>query len=471
MKKTLKPLVLSALAVLALASCGGNTPTPTPGASSENSSIPTSESTPGTSEAASDTSEAASGTSEAASDTSDSDSGEASSGASSEAEPLTEFPLDELTAFFADYDIDAEYLVPFMTNSVVTYEIDDSVEGYFDIYVNYVGDVVVDDMDFYAGLLEEAGWMVLFNLGDYRLTIKGEVAYVDLLDYSSDGYIQLSFFVDDPYVKEYWTIPEALEMMDALYGEILPYTGKDTTTVTTRSDGAIILNGGEFAEGELLGYAGKLAQVGWEVEDASERYGMEEGTVYIAEKGVTVTPTEGGDPEYRRLRAMFYCLTSAGMPGEGGIGTFALLAADPFDYEFPAEMVAAWAKQYFGSDCVIPAIDANCYDVDPNTLSVTAYIDDGEGDDAGYGAILADAGFNVSNEKGEDGRYAAYPGDYSYKVKYLYEDGKLEITVGNHDEFPTMFLEFLVAKYADFGASSFDFPVPEGGSSYQAVES
>ena len=74
----------------------------------------------------------------------------------------------------------------------VSFEVDDSVEGYFDIYVNNSS---AAEMDAYKDALVAEGWAVVGTSedGDYR--VRNGHAFVDLLNYGD--YVLVSFWADN----------------------------------------------------------------------------------------------------------------------------------------------------------------------------------------------------------------------------------------------------------------------------------
>ena len=86
--------------------------------------------------------------------------------------------------------------------------------------------------------------------------------------------------------------------------------------------------------------------------------------------------------------------------------------------------------------------------------------------DAGYSAILTQAGWDVQEEKDEDGYFVAVAPSGLFAVAYLYVSsmGSLNIWLApapakTYDAFPAEALAASIAAYAEDGAVAFEFPV------------
>ena len=196
--------------------------------------------------------------------------------------------------------------------------------------------------------------------------------------------------------KSAWTEEEAKLMSDHLHGEVLPYTGFEESIVTyVDAYKAIAIMGGTADDDTLLAYSRALSYNG---------YLLVSSTDLVFEKGVM---TEAGK--------RFVQVTVMSLQG-----SLAIVALDPYIYEFPTEFVTKVAKNYFNSNAVIPAIQADYY--------TTAEAQEGAGlvcymestkDDAGYSDILTAANWKVQSEKVNDGYVAISPDD-AYMINYTY---------------------------------------------------
>ena len=196
--------------------------------------------------------------------------------------------------------------------------------------------------------------------------------------------------------KSAWTEQEAKLMSDVLYGEVLPYTGFEESKVNYNEQyNAIVILGGTASEAAFESYARALSFNGYVLVNASEM---------IFEKSVQ---TEAGK--------RFVQVTLMDNKGQ-----FAVVALDPYYYAFPTDFAAYAADHYFTSKAVLPAIQADYYELVENqsAVGIIAYMS-ATTDDAGYSEILTNAGWAVQSEK-VNGNYLAVAPDGAYMIAYVY---------------------------------------------------
>ena len=101
-------------------------------------------------------------------------------------------------------------------------------------------------------------------------------------------------------------------------------------------------------------------------------------------------------------------------------GQFAVVALDPYYYAFPTDFATYAADHYFTSKAVLPAIQADYYELVENqsAVGIIAYMS-ATTDDAGYSEILTNAGWAVQSEK-VNGNYLAVAPDGAYMIAYVY---------------------------------------------------
>ena len=197
--------------------------------------------------------------------------------------------------------------------------------------------------------------------------------------------------------KTAWTEEESALMSKTLYGEVLPYTGFEESTVTYVEDyEAIVVAGGEYNSDTVIAYARALSFNGYVLIDAQS---------YKFEKSVT---TEAGK------RFVQVLITTENEQ-------LVIIALDPYYYAFPAGFGPYIANKYFDSKVGIPAIQADYYEVseNENMIGLICYMES-ETDDAGYSAILTAANWIVKSEK-QDGFYRATSPDGAYMISYIYK--------------------------------------------------
>ena len=196
--------------------------------------------------------------------------------------------------------------------------------------------------------------------------------------------------------KSAWTEQEAKLMSDVLYGEVLPYTGFEESKVNYNEQyNAIVILGGTASEAAFESYARALSFNGYVLVNASEM---------IFEKSVQ---TEAGK--------RFVQVTLMDNKGQ-----FAVVALDPYYYAFPTDFATYAADHYFTSKAVLPAIQADYYELVENqsAVGIIAYMS-ATTDDAGYSEILTNAGWAVQSEK-VNGNYLAVAPDGAYMIAYIY---------------------------------------------------
>ena len=197
--------------------------------------------------------------------------------------------------------------------------------------------------------------------------------------------------------KTAWTDEEAAFMASVLYGEVLPYTGFEESQVRYNPNyNAIVIMGGTANEESLLAYSRALSYNG---------YLLVSSTDLVFEKSVV---TDAGK-RFIQVTVM------------SNQGQLAIVAMDPYYYEFPADFATYAAKQYFASEKAIPAIQADYYSVveSQGTLALICYMESTT-DDADYSAILGVANWKVQSEK-VNGNYVAVSPDDAYMILYTYD--------------------------------------------------
>lgn len=197
--------------------------------------------------------------------------------------------------------------------------------------------------------------------------------------------------------KTAWTDEEAAFMASVLYGEVLPYTGFEESQVKYNpSYNAIVIMGGAANEESLLAYSRALSYNG---------YLLISSTELVFEKSVM---TDAGK-RFVQVTVM------------SNQGQLAIVAMDPYMYEFPAAFATHIAKDYFASEVAIPAIQADYYStVESNSgIGLVCYMESTLAD-AGYSDILKTAGWNIQDET-VNGNYVAVSPDSAYMIYYAYD--------------------------------------------------
>lgn len=119
------------------------------------------------------------------------------------------FPAKDVIAFFEEAGLDVVITSYSSSNIDVEYEIDDSFEGYFDVYVTGSSH---EEMEAYKDACIADGWAVIGeNEGDFRLQFGETNACVDLVDFVD--YICVSFFIKSSTPVESLTPTEVMEFI------------------------------------------------------------------------------------------------------------------------------------------------------------------------------------------------------------------------------------------------------------------
>ena len=198
--------------------------------------------------------------------------------------------------------------------------------------------------------------------------------------------------------KAAWTDEEAAIMSSHLYGEVLPFTGFEESEVSYNSEyGAVVIVGGTVGENTLLDYSRALAY---------NSFVLISNSSLVFQKKVT---TAQGN---RFVRVEL---------GKDKNDTLMVIAYDPFVYSFPTIFAEEVANKYFSSEYGVPAIVADYYQIieSSSMLAIYCYLESTT-EDAGYSAILRDAGWAVQDEK-QGAYFVAISPDNTYMIYYTYD--------------------------------------------------
>ena len=280
---------------------------------------------------------------------------------------------------------------------------------------------------------DPANGTVLNEIGEFKVKV------------STQGIYQMYDIFVTRAIKRAWTEEESALMAEHLNGEVLPFTGYEESVVAYDSQNYMItIKGGAYEEGFLASYANKLAAAGY------EKYMAGDAAI-------------GYEKEFAVGNGVRHVYVFATFED----GQLSIQAYDPYYYSFPSDF-AAWAvNNYFGSLVSIPAVDANFYEIDDQRLYIFCYMDSAT-DDAGYSALLRDAGFSIQADKDSDGYYVAVSPDGSYAVAYLYANGVLRIYFEPVNFWNSALIDQFFIKY---GGEPVEIPaINVEGAQYQFLE-
>ena len=259
-----------------------------------------------------------------------------------------------------------------------------------------------------------------------------------------------------------WTAEQKSIMSEHLHGVVLPFFKSDATVKYESQYDEVVITA-DVAGTETKDYGAKFtAADGWE--DITDQYNVPAAamreTFFAFQRAVTVT--EG---------TRYISLQFASMVGQefSAEGKFTLYANDPFTYDWPADEWAEVIAHYFeDATDVVPPIQADRYEPyapQSGGFATFCYMESTT-QDAGYSAILTQAGWDVQEEKDEDGYFVAVAPSGLFAVAYLYVSsmGSLNIWLApapakTYDAFPSEALAATIAAYAEDGAVAFEFPV------------
>ena len=201
--------------------------------------------------------------------------------------------------------------------------------------------------------------------------------------------------------KTNWTDEEIALMQAHLYGRSLPYTGYEESTITYDAYyDTLYIEGGAATSNDLKNYGFLLTKLGFQ--KISNKSYLYEGKIQTADG-------------YRYIRIYF---------GLDENSEFYLEAYDPYYYSFPSDFGEYIAYMAFSSDVVVPAFEADYYQVDEDNSAIYCYVNS-ETAEADYTEILTNAGWDLTTGVDEetgylsavspDGRYMIY---YSYLEQY-----------------------------------------------------
>lgn len=213
----------------------------------------------------------------------------------------------------------------------------------------------------------------LYKLGENTITV------------SYESFTAKTFKVT---VNSAWDNATQTAMKSALYGEVIPFI--DGTPATN----AIRFDAGEYEKGKFEAYVNRLTANGYAL--LTDNDGS-----YIYEKTVQTSAGE---------RIVTIAITTN--------GNMTVSAMDRYIYEFPSEAFTAEAKNAFGSNNAIPAIEAHHYLLTGETSIICFYSSTLA--DGGYTEILKQANWKTFDKGENDEYYHATSPDGIYEVQYLY---------------------------------------------------
>lgn len=273
-----------------------------------------------------------------------------------------------------------------------------------------------------------------------------------------------------------WTTSQKAIMTSHLHGVALPFPGGDNYRVAYDEDTTqVVVDGGpDFTLANLTALAASFVDEGWQGGDISAINNLPEGTVYQFEKSVET------DDGTRYVRSQFFLENAEDDAFAVPEGTLYMFAADPYVYEWPAELIDFLAMIYSGGSenySSIPVVEASHYEV--SFGYIYAYVGSFDNDDAGYSEILTNNQWTVLDEKDDDGYYVAISPEENYKIAYLYssEYGSLDIYFEQYEK-PIIYDHWDVEEIEKFFAyhDEFSYEIPaleiEGASYhyYEAME-
>lgn len=257
-----------------------------------------------------------------------------------------------------------------------------------------------------------------------------------------------------------WTDEQKTTMRDNLYGVVLPYIS--VPLVLRQDKSQLVFYGTELSmpAGTLSAYAQKFTeQDGWSGGDVSSLEGMSNGCIFSFNKAVD---TKNGK---RFVNATFMGFASTGSFDPNG--RFTMYASDPYDYEYPQEMINGWLSQQFGTDCYIPAIQADYYNLYEEG---TIYCFSSTNIEESVKALFLRAGFTIDANRDSEGFYVAHPSDGSYLARFKY-DNDMKALILKAEETKGWNASLIKRFYTKYNQTPLEFPALDiDGASYKFEE-
>ena len=266
---------------------------------------------------------------------------------------------------------------------------------------------------------------------------------------------ELSFDVEvSKAPKTAWTDEETALMRTHLYGIALPYTGFEESIITYSAKyDTLYIEGGAATNSDLRAYGNLLTKMGFK--KISNQSYLYQGRV---------NTTNG----YRYIRIYF---------GLNENNEFSLEAYDPYYYLFPSDYGEYVAYMAFSSDVVVPAFEADYYQIDEDSSAIYCYVNS-ETAEADYTEILTNAGWDLSTGIDEETGYlsAVSPdGRYMIYYSYLEQYGDLDICFAPLKTWNSSLVEQFYTKYGtnhvavptlDIDGGKYQFVEPEANDEY-----
>ena len=257
-----------------------------------------------------------------------------------------------------------------------------------------------------------------------------------------------------------WTDEQKTTMRDNLYGVVLPYIS--VPLVLRQDKSQLVFYGTELSmpAGTLSAYAQKFTeQDGWSGGDVSSLEGMSNGCIFSFNKAVD---TKNGK---RFVNATFMGFASTGSFDPNG--RFTMYASDPYDYEYPQEMINGWLSQQFGTDCYIPVIQADYYNLYEEG---TIYCFSSTNIEESVKALFLRAGFTIDANRDSEGFYVAHPSDGSYLARFKY-DNDMKALILKAEETKGWNASLIKRFYTKYNQTPLEFPALDiDGASYKFAE-
>ena len=207
-----------------------------------------------------------------------------------------------------------------------------------------------------------------------------------------------------------WTEEQEQLMKEYLHDEVLPYidVGRTKIQFDNASNKLYILGFNTVNQDILATYATKYsADNGW-VDDSATSIDK----TFVFQKQVQ---TEEGT---RYVNVKFYAADTTTLePADEGV--FALIANDPYEYEFPTSMFDSYLKDQVGSELHVPEFKADYYTVNKTRYSVYCYTSDTKAETT-YTQTLRDNNFTILSGRQDNVHIAAESSDQKFTIKYVY---------------------------------------------------
>ena len=312
---------------------------------------------------------------------------------------VDEFPIQEMSDFYASYGLNDIPVPEFTPTGEVTYGVVPE-EGSFEVQVN---GAVVADFNNYVASMQQAGWVgTQDSYGDWTFAYGDTGAYMYVGDYTADeygNYLDIACYVDIPATG--WTEEQIASFQEHLHGIVPPFVAEFSNLEWDSDDELFIQSAlGDCSESVISA----LEEAGW------TSLGEQDGFVYYGYE----SSDEAGYAE-----ALIY------VGEDATYGTFTNFAVYYVDYgpvieEWTDEQIASFEEHLHG---VVPPYIAEFSGLewDAENEEFNDYLYPADCSESVISTLLG-AGWSYEGDDEDGAKYYSYPSEdgAGYAMAYVY---------------------------------------------------